>query len=137
VGTWKTQACDQSTDINGNPYPLWARGVYTFTGDGWMQFYSEYYLDSQCSLLSTSNPPNDGPSAVYIDWGEEIIDEGIPGHRLLLSGGSGSNAVSSEGFYTISNRRLCFSETFVLEPFQYVINQTRNDLINFNRCLIR
>ncbi|MFK5914192.1 MAG: hypothetical protein QM484_07440 [Woeseiaceae bacterium] len=136
IGSWKTVACEQAKDINGNTINYWSKGVYEFSEIGTILFYSEPYNDSQCTIKADApSPPNYGPSATFEDRGEVILQERINGHTFYMSMGSQQSTISLEAFYAISNQNLCFSNIFKFEPFVFGIFTSGSDSIDFEKCL--
>jgi len=136
IGSWKTLACDQAEDINGNTINSWSKGIYEFTNTGTILFYSEPYSDSQCvNKADAPNPPNYGQSAIYEDRGAVTLQEGINGRAFYMSMGSLQSFISLEAYYTISNQQLCFSNVFSFEPFIFGIFTSGSNSIDFEKCL--
>jgi len=138
VDTWLTQACAQGTSSSGSPVNEWFIGRYEFTASGLLIFEPDQYEDSQCvtksesqTIIHTGSPPS------YIDVDPTILQEGIQGHMITIIFQDPSNNYSFDGFYTINNNVLCFSEKFTFEPLGFGAESSGSDAIDFNECLVK
>ena len=137
IGSWATQACAQLTDNNGAPINVWVKGYYDFTVNGSISFYREGYTDSNCTTEHQNFIPGSFSVVTFKDNGATTLQEGIQGHKIFINFMHLSPNVSSNGFYTINNNTLCFSDTFVLEANRFGINQPDISDIDFNNCLVK
>jgi len=138
IGNWKTLACEQAKDRNDVPYESWARGNYEFTSLGTLIFYPETYDDSQCINISeTQNPISFEGSVTYQDNGQVTLQEGISGHAFTLSIFAEQETHEFNGFYSISNGKLCFSSMFRFDSFGFGVFSSGEDAIDFEICLTK
>ena len=138
LGVWITELCEQAIDNNGVPVDSWVRGLYEFTVQGTIRRGSEVYSDANCvTLVSTTAPSDLTVPFTYKDNGPELLQEGINGAALFVEFGSGDQVASVNGFYTINNGSLCFSEAFTFGVSTIGVSESGSLSINFNNCLAR
>ena len=138
IGNWKTIACEQAKDRNDVPYDSWGRGIYEFTSLGTIIFYPETYDDSQCTnKTEIQNPISYEASVTYQDNGEVTLQEGISGHAFIMTISAQQETHEFSGFYSISNRKLCFSSIFRFDAFGFGAFSSGEDAIDFEICLTK
>jgi len=135
VGKWITEACEQVSDTNNVLVDVWARGIYEFTEQGAILFGLEIYSDSNCITFSSTQSGNS--AADYNDLGPLQLQEGVDGGSLVIEMGTGTQFLSIDAFYTISNNVLCFSDAFTFEVFSFGIAESGTTAIDFNNCLAK
>jgi len=136
IGTWQTGACEQSSDSQGNLINTWSKGIYQFTESGTLKFRPEPYLDSGCITLNKAvSLENIEPAAVFQNLGNETLQEGISGNRVVISFTDPSANITVEAFYTINNNVLCFSSAYSFEPNRLGIFPSSVPDIDFTKCL--
>ena len=151
VGAWITERCEQATDSKGVLINLWGKGLYEFTAQGTLTVgqvtYSDQgiirigqvvYSDSNCeTVIDTTDPaPLDQP-VLYRDLGETLLQEGIAGYGLVISLTAPKSVQSTNGFYTLNNGSLCFSDNFTIEPFRFGVSPSGSSAIDFENCLVK
>ena len=152
VGVWITERCEQVVDRNGVLQDTWGKGLYEFTTqatvtleragfevDGVIKIGNIIYSDSNCEVITSSQAPTESeqPVVAYQDLGEEVLQEGIPGHRFVVIFAMPDSARFVNGFYTINNGSLCFSDIF-LSVFHWTLSfPTESPAIDFENCLVK
>jgi len=130
LGIWQTESCKQVTTI-------WIKGIYEFTTQGTIRLGNKTYNDANCSQLSLYQEPGELPNPViFQDKGQQLLQEGIEGGGLYIEMPIYNNTQSFDGFYTINNSVLCFSDAFTLEADIFAVMPGLVD-IDFNNCLTR
>ena len=138
LGIWQTEVCEQTTDSNNQPLDSWVKGIYEFTVQGTIRLGHYLYTDSNCSLLSISHEPTELPDPVtFQDKGQQLLQEGINGGSLYIEMPNPNQMQTFDGFYTINNGSLCFSEAFIFEASTFAVVPYGLVDINFNNCLTR
>ena len=139
VGSWLTDACSQMTESNGDVLDIWGRGVYQFYANGAVVPRARLYSDSSCSgnfeLLSQLDVSNTPFS--FEDCGEEALEEGVDGGRLIFSIVVDGEMNDIEGFYYLNDGVLCLSDNINLEPFAISSSSLELESIDFEKCLSR
>ena len=136
VGTWKTQPCVAHSELSG----LWLKATYEFTTEGSITYQSNGFTDSDC--VTPINPDHyiyGFPyNAIYTSTGAGITPDGLQGIGIVIQITGPTNEIaSSEGYYTITNNTLCFSNVFIFNANGYSINTEGNKNINFESCLAK
>ena len=151
VGVWMTEACDQATDSNGALINIWGKGLYeftttetitvdqvTFSSQGTIRLGQLMYSDSNCVTATDTNVPAEiDPPVLYADGGQELLQEGIPGNKLIISLTAPNSIQRVSGFYTLDTGSLCFSEYFAFEPFSFDVSPMGPTGIDFENCLVK
>jgi len=137
IGEWSTEACEQASSIFGPYENLWGRGKYEFEVTSTIKTSYRFYADSTCTTGEILfEPENSGPSLPYVDLGEVTLQEGIKGHQFNII--YQTDVVNIfEGFYTITNERLCFSDNLNFEPFSIISSEGETASIDFEKCLVK
>ena len=137
IGEWSTESCEQAGSPLGSYEGLWARGNYEFEITNTIKTSYRFYTDSSCTIGEiVFNPENTGPSLPYVDLGEVTLQEGIQGHQFNLI--YQTDVVHTfEGFYTITNSRLCFSDNINFDPFSINSSEGETTSIDFEKCLVK
>jgi hypothetical protein len=137
-GIWATESCGQAEDSNGAPVDRWAIGLYKFTIGGTIQSGHRFYSDSDCTqLIETQSPSDLDVPVTYEDTGEQRLQEGIDGRGLTINFGQADDFITVDGFYTINEGSLCFSDAFTFEPTRFGVSEAGTDEIDFEHCLTR
>ena len=137
LGIWETQSCQQFIDSSNNPpFEIWSKATYEFLLNGDIIFLANNYTDANCTTIAfnTLNPVS--PIAVFQDLGETTLEEGISGHKLNIEIRAPDQTISTNGFYTINNNILCFSQSYSFEPSSFGISIIERTPIDFTKCLV-
>jgi len=138
VGKWLTEACEQAP-LEMGPYEgEWGKGIYEFTQENTIKTSVQLYFGSTCTVATTLIvPDNSGKYLSYTDSGSVLLKEGITGNKFTIIFTTSTPPATIDGFYNISNERLCFSDGFSFDPFYTRINgsATTTNNINFEKCL--
>ena len=151
VAVWMTKTCEQATDNNGALRDIWGKGLYEFTTTevitvdqvtysthGTIRLGRLMYADSNCVNATDTNVPAEiEPPVLYADGGQELLQEGIPGNKLIISLTAPNSIQSVSGFYTLDTDSLCFSENLTFEPFVFKLSPTGPINIDFENCLVK
>ena len=150
VGTWITERCEQDTDRNGVLLNTWSKGLYEFTPQttvilervafedhGAINFGRVTYSDSNCEVITDiqARIALEQP-VLYQDLGEVILQEGILGHEFIVVFTMPDSFRSVDGFYTLNNGSLCFSDVFLSVFHANLTFPTESTAIDFDNCLI-
>ena len=136
IGVWATQACTQLTDSDGMPVNIWVKGNYEFKSDGNIIFEPKGYTDSNCTTATANFISGSLAVVTFQDQGSTTLQEGISGYKLYINYTHPLGDADANGFYTINNDSLCFSQSFVLEPNNFGIALPEISDIDFNKCLV-
>jgi hypothetical protein len=150
VGIWATEACEQASDDNGTLLGIWGKGLFEFSAqggvtDGGVSYPDQgvirlghiTYSDSNCVVVvDTRSPADTDPLVRYQDLGEAALQEGVPGHGLIVAVTAPGSTLSANGFYTLTNGRLCFSDMFTFAPFNFDASEAGSTAIDFGNCLV-
>lgn len=137
LGKWETQSCEQLVDSSFNPpFTIWLKATYEFFQNGDIIFSTNSYADANCTTIAfnTLNPVS--PVAFFQDLGPTILEEGIPGNKLIIEIYPPNQTISTNGFYTINNNILCFSQSYSFEPSSFGISLIERTPIDFTNCLV-
>lgn len=144
VDLWATESCEQVIATNGAETDQWQTALYKFTNQDEILVGRETYNDSNCiaivetvlpSELTTSNTVL---TVSYKDQGSAQLEEGLKGNALQITMTSSSDdSLSLDAFYIYRNDKLCFSEAFTFDVFDFGISEIGSDAINFNQCLTK
>ncbi len=138
MGSWQTEACEQTYDQQGQPLAVWTRGRYQFSDLGTVRFQAQRYLDSNCT---TPDPAASGVSsgiiASYRELGEAELQEGLSGYRIEIIPADPILFRKTEAFYTLDTGNLCFSSVFSFAPTGLSLKSPYRADIDFLNCLVR
>lgn len=140
VGTWLTDACTQMTGDDGTPLEHWAQGLYTFYSSGTLAARFNQYADADCitPTLLVEDLSEPATSAIsYQDLGEETLEGGIPGGKIVVRAETDSSTYEFQGYYAIDNGSLCFSHKLNFDPLSISSLDTEGTDIDFEKCLTR
>jgi hypothetical protein len=143
-GYWITDVCEHVEWNSDMPAympsnEMWVKGIYEFKYGGQIRQFLQYYPDSSCTgdieLYEPTLEPNKYPT--FADLGEETLEEGIQGGRILIDFPMIPNVLlgSVEGFYTINSGSLCFSQNLHFNAMSWGISEVGDTNIDFEQCL--
>lgn len=138
IGTWFTNACEQATDQLGPHEGLWGKGKYTFTENSAITTSVQLYNDSNCSETGILiQPDNPGPTLTYISSETITLQEGIDGHEFDIIFPLDAGPSTTEGFYTINEGSLCFSDNINFNVYSVNTSSGSSTSIDFEKCLVK
>jgi len=136
-GTWITESCEQATDANGSLSAVWMKALYTFTDQNTILLEHELYADLNCTTMSNATNIEGNFNITYQDQGPLLLQEGINGGGIFIETNFNNQLQSLNGYYTINNNVLCFSDAFRFEALLFGISGLGDLAIDFNNCLAR
>ncbi len=139
-GDWKTQVCmfDQYSIFNDEGH--WEEAVYSFWSNGDITKSRLIYNDSACSgTFKRIEPAADGVVAGnFADLGPAVLENGSGnGRRLRLYLYFMGDEYEYEGFYSIMDDKICFSDLFNFSVIAISASKDGSSDINYERCLVR
>ncbi len=141
-GKWVSENCEikSITTGPGTISYTWGKGVFDFTPAGELLIGFKSYSDSDCVTQTKESVGTISNTKIsYIHLGSAAIQEGIDAYGLTLTPYRHSDSDTEfRGFYTLSNEKLCFSESFAFDNSGgYSFSDEPNNLsIDFDNCLI-
>ena len=136
LGAWKTEACEQAPEETGSLVGSWGKGIYEFTDNNIINYSIQLYEDSTCIEKGELIPIVNGDPIIFNDLGATTLQEGIEGHQFSLFVGA-TEPEPVEGFYTIVNSKLCFSDNINFNPFSITSAGSETSNIDFEKCLVK
>ncbi len=138
-GEWKTQICN--FEIGSTYYDAghWKEVIYDFKRDERIIKTQLVYSDSECNgEFQRIAPPADSMAAgSFLDLGEAQLEEGVDGGRLQVGLIFLSESYTYEGFYTIFDHKICFSDLFNFGTIAISASNNGRTAINYEDCLVR
>jgi hypothetical protein len=136
LGTWETDACEEAPAESGSLQGSWGKGIYEFSNINTISMSLQLYADSTCvEKINLISLENDDP-LLFHDYETTTLQEGIEGHHFSLFFGA-SDLKPIEGFYTINNSKLCFSDNINFNPFSVTSAGSELTNIDFEKCLAK
>ncbi|MFK5893910.1 MAG: hypothetical protein QM504_11880 [Pseudomonadota bacterium] len=137
-GIWETKLCEVAPSSLGPHEGKYGKGIYEFTENNTIkstiQFYSGASCDEKTETLETSG--ND-QLLIFIDSGATTLEEGISGHGFSITYPVPDQPSSFDGFYTLINGELCFSDIINFNVYSVRSSGAETVSIDFEKCLIQ
>lgn len=138
-GEWKTQICNFELYSNYYDEGHWEEVIYDFKRDGRIIKAQLVYGDSTCNgeFLRIEPPVGGTAAGGFVDLGVAQLEEGVDGGRLELRLSFLNERYTYEGFYTISDQKICFSNLFNFGTIAISASINGRTAINYEDCLVR
>lgn len=138
LGEWKTRICDFEPGSTYYDAGHWEEVVYDFKRDERIIKTLLVYDDSTCSGEFQRIESADGmSSAGFSDLGEAQLEEGVDGGVLQLRLFFLNESYTYEGFYTVSDQTICFSDLFNFDTIAISASIDGRTAIDYENCLVR
>ena len=138
LGVWHTEACEQAPDTLGSNSGSWGKGRYEFTDNNIINVSIQFYTGASCSITSELiEAVNINSPLTFIDFGQVTLEEGIEGNQFYLTLPIPDAPSTIEGFYTLNNSKLCFSDNINFNPYSVSSSEIETTAIDFEKCLVK
>ena len=139
IGIWTTELCSQQKSAQGQPTPVWDKGIFHFTSEGSFFFKIYVYDNADCSgqeLVIINWPLIPSEGLLFKVTGPELTAVGVPAYNVtFFEKDFLVNIKEHKYFLNIENNRLCKSAGLILEPNNFGFS---NDIeIDFVNCLTK
>ncbi len=139
-GEWKTQICLFELHSLYHDTGHWEEVIYDFKYDDSIKKTQLIYTDSTCRGTPTRiESPDDATRAGnFSDLGAAQLEDGTDGGRLQLRFYSSPNESDIyNGFYSISESKICFSYLFNFGVVGISASIDGNTAIDYENCLVK